>query len=467
MAAPEGSPMGRAFGRHPGATLEPELLQRIRVAVDEHEVAVLLESAGISDRVAADEYDVLDVFDLAVRLRTSTGPPPRLPSPGRSDWYVSSPVAVLRGCLFTVSGLVSVGLAGSGVGRNAAMWVLVWSASWVAILQGLSFLGYLLRERGGPGSPPSSIAPLTPSFAVPVLAGVATAVFAGPGTGVVSGAALLVLTGVVLLLVVDRPWVVASVVLPVGAVAAWAISGGPISSQVAITLWAGGGVVLAVTTVAVTGGVRLTGPVPLSGQDVRSAVPFVAAGLGIGAMSIAVVVAVAPAPALAGASDGVWLVAAAPFLVPVSLAELLVVSARRSLLAATARVRGLDQFRHLARRQAARLWMVHLALMVTLVLASTWLLPVVSPAEPTWTEALALVAAFGLLGTVLTAGLLLLAAGRLASVSGLLWGGAAPVLLIRLWADGWSPAVLVVLAIVAAVGAFMSSMATEKLFSYR
>ena len=86
MAAPEGSPMGRAFGRHPGATLEPELLQRIRVAVDEHEVAVLLESAGISDRVAADEYDVLDVFDLAVRLRTSTGPPPRLPSPGRSDW---------------------------------------------------------------------------------------------------------------------------------------------------------------------------------------------------------------------------------------------------------------------------------------------------------------------------------------------------------------------------------------------
>ena len=78
-----------------------------------------------------------------------------------------------------------------------------------------------------------------------------------------------------------------------------------------------------------------------------------------------------------------------------------------------------------------------------------------------------IMAAFGLLGTVLTAGLLLLAAGRLASVSGLLWGGAAPVLLIRLWADGWSPAVLVVLAIVAAVGAFMSSMATEKLFSYR
>ncbi|RTL05030.1 MAG: hypothetical protein EKK62_15300 [Acidimicrobiia bacterium] len=467
MTAPGGSPAGRARGHHPGAMLEPELLERIRVAVDEHEVAVLLESAGISDRVAADEYDVLDVFDLAVRLRTSTGAPPRLPSPGRPDWYVSSPVAVLRGCLFTVAGLVSVGLAGSGVGRNAAIWVLVWSAVWVAMLQGLSFLGYLLRERGGPGSQASSIAPLIPSFAVPVLAGMATAVFAGPGSGVVTGAALLVLTGVVLLLVVDRPWAVASVVLPVGAVAAWAISGGPINSQVAIALWAGSGVVLAITTVAVTGGVRLTGPVPLSRQDVRSAGPFVVAGLGIGAMSVAVVVVVAPAPTLSGASDGVWLVAAAPFLVPVSIAELLVVTVRRSLLAATTRTRGLDEFRHLARRQAVRMWTAHLALMATLALACTWLLPLVSPAEPTWTEALSLVAAFGLLGTVLTAGLLLLAAGRLARVSGLLWGGAALVFLVRLVAGGWSPAVVVVLAFVSAAGVVVSSLATEGLDSYR
>lgn len=105
--------------------------------------------------------------------------------------------------------------------------------------------------------------------------------------------------------------------------------------------------------------------------------------------------------------------------------------------------------------------------MIALVLASTWLLPVVSPVEPTWTEALALVATFGLLGTVLTAGLLLLAAGRIAGVSGLLWSGSAAVLLIRLAVDGWSPAVVVVLAIVAAVGVVMSSMATEGLPSYR
>ena len=80
---------------------------------------------------------------------------------------------------------------------------------------------------------------------------------------------------------------------------------------------------------------------------------------------------------------------------------------RLTLLAATTRTRGLDEFRHLARRQAVRMWTAHLALMATLALACTWLLPLVSPAEPTWTEALSLVAAFGLLGTVLTAGLLL------------------------------------------------------------
>lgn len=113
------------------------------------------------------------------------------------------------------------------------------------------------------------------------------------------------------------------------------------------------------------------------------------------------------------------------------------------------------------------MWTAHLALMATLALACTWLLPLVSPAEPTWTEALSLVAAFGLLGTVLTAGLLLLAAGRLARVSGLLWGGAALVFLVRLVAGGWSPAVVVVLAFVSAAGVVVSSLATEGLDSYR
>ena len=168
------------------------------------------------------------------------------------------------------------------------MWVLVWSRVVGGDSAGVVVPRVPAAQNGGPGSR-SSIAPLTPSFAVPVLARRPRRCSRDQNRRGLRGCAAGAHRG--------RP-VVCSWSIARGlsrrSCCPWERSqrgrspAGPSARRLRSPCGPAVGS-SAVTTVAVTGGVRRTGPVPLSGHDVAAA-PFVVAGLGIGAMSITVVV---------------------------------------------------------------------------------------------------------------------------------------------------------------------------------
>jgi len=445
--------------------LDDDLRESIRRSVDEHEVAVLLESAGISDRVAAEEFDAPDVFDLAIRLRSEFGRRSRDPAPERNDWYVTSTTAALRGCLFTVAGLSSVGLAAIGKGRSAGLWILVGCAVWVAILQGVSFLAYLLIERGAAKSRDARVFPMVGLFGAAAIAGVVTGIVTDPAVGGLMGVALSSLTAIVLLLVVERTLVASAVVLPIGGIAIVAIVNGPVATDVAIALWVVGGLLLTVATILILGWRWRPTPVPLSGPDLRAAVPFAVVGLGAGALSLSVAAAASSTTVLGGASTGVWLVATSPFLIPVSLAEALVVGLRRHLLLMTARVPDRASLRVLARSSAIRTWSMQVALAGLLVIGAGITLSV-SGIHGGFPDMAALLIQFALLGTSLTAALLLVSCERAPLAAAIMWGAAAGVTFTAL-ATGSPAAQVVVLAAGSIVAVVRSSDSVGRAGSYR
>lgn len=426
---------------------------------------MLLESAGISDRVAAEAFDAPDVFDLAIRLRSEFGGRSRDPAPEREDWYVTPTTAALRGCLFTVAGLSSVGLAAIVKGRSAGIWILVGCAVWVAILQGASFLAYLLIERGAARSRDARVFPMVGLFGAAAIAGVVTGIVTDPAVGGLMGAALSSLTAIVLLLVVERTLVASAVVLPIGGIALVAIVSGPVAADAAIALWVGGGLLLTVATILILGWRWRPAAVPLAGPDLRAAVPFVVVGLGAGALSLSVAAGASSTTVLGGASTAVWLVATSPFLIPVSLAETLVVDLRRHLLLMTARVPDRASLRVLARSSAIRTWSTQVALAGLLVIGSGITLSV-SGIHGDFAEMVTLLIQFALLGTSLTAALLLVSCERAPLAAAILWGAAAGVAFTTLTAHSPVFAALV-LAAAAIVAVVRSSDSVGRAGSYR
>lgn len=455
-----------AAGPSPSLLLDDDLVRRIALAVDDHEVAVLLESDGVSDRVAAETFDAVDVFDLAARLRSEIPPAPPDPAPPRVDWYGTTTEAVLRGLTFTVAGLSAVGLAAEAGGRSAAVVVMVACALWIAVLQSLSFVGYLLIERGVGSSKGPRVFVLCSSFVVPVVVGSVISLAADPTTGLLAGAALLSLTAVVLLLVVGRPRLVAAIVLPIGLVSLASMVGGPVPTTAAVSAWAAGAAVLVVTCLVVLGRGWRPAPVPLSAADLIASVPYGVAGSGVGALSLITAGAVSRAPSLHGATPSEWLVAAAPFLIQVSLAEVFVIGVRRHGFATTTLTRDVAAFRPRLRRATSRAWLLHLGgvgavALMSVVASSMGRLP----ATPVGAASVAL--AFSALGVVLVAALLLLSCDRVGLAGAVLWAGTAVSGVVTVFTSGWSPLVAAALTATAAVSVVLSSTASGDIRSYR
>jgi len=459
-------PVGWGHPRSTESDFGPEIDRRITAAVDEHEVAVILETAGVSDRVALSEHGARDVFDLAARTKTRA-PLLRLPSPPREDWYPSAPIALLRGVTFTCSGLVAVALAASFAGPRAGIWVLVTCAIWIAVLQGVAFLTYLAMERGGGPKALGVAFPVGICTVAPLLACVVVLPVEGPATALVVGTALLTVSGIVLLLVADRPLWAGGLVIPVAAVSAVSLAGGPVGRSFAVAMW----VVAAIASMAGaasalvgTWGVRR---VPLDRADLRASAPHVLAGLGIGALSLCTAIVAARSPVLDGEPGRVWLVAALPFFVAVTLAELLVVQLRRSLLLATAELTELNDHRRLARRTSVRLWSAHLALAAATTLLATSALTVSSEPSLSAAAILPVTALFALLGSLLTAGLLLVSCDRVGIAGALLWTGVVAMAAAAMLTPDWTDRAVGILGVISIAAVVVSSSSTERLSTYR
>lgn len=124
------------------------------VPVDELQVAAMLESQGVTDQAAADQYGMDDVFALAheVFLRLSTTVPARIEPP---QPVARSPYEVCHGLLYMLPSAVypAVFMALSGpvmvrgmVFATALGWVWGAGTSWVAYrLLGLGLAGYAGR----------------------------------------------------------------------------------------------------------------------------------------------------------------------------------------------------------------------------------------------------------------------------------------------------------------------------------
>jgi hypothetical protein len=125
--------------------LAPQIYPRVGWAADTDEVAAILESTGINDRVAHRDYGHHNVFTLARQVRLAIGRPgPADPVP------VSLPVlnALVRAGLYLTPAVVAVGMAPlvGDLAWYATTGLLVagWGAS-----QGLAYLGYHAANEAG------------------------------------------------------------------------------------------------------------------------------------------------------------------------------------------------------------------------------------------------------------------------------------------------------------------------------
>jgi hypothetical protein len=420
----------------------------IERAVDHLEVAVLLERAGVDDAEAR-RLGAADCFALAHRLladarRSSAGGSPPgpgsgavagrggwgdegpPPSPPRADWYPSPAVSVLRGLVFTLGALTLMVALGQGTSDTSLGLVLIVSTIGVTVTQPLAFLGYLCLERSGIDDP-ASLRPLLWMFLVPIVAGVVTGVLVDPEVGLLVASALAYLVTSSLLLTLGHTVLVAVLVLPVATLATIdLLELAVVSDRIIVVPWIAACGILVAVTLALTLRRRRTARVRLGPVDLRAALPFAAVGLVTSAVVIANLLMVADTPGLGQDGSRDWVVATLPFLVPVALAEALVVWVRRGLHQATARVSSEAQFRHGARRRCA-------AMFVALVAIGAASLAIVVPLLDTGdlTARLLLCGSFLLLGVLLTASLLLMSADALRLETVLL--GLTAVVLLGAW----------------------------------
>jgi len=440
---------------------------QVQRSVDPFEVAVMLEAEGIDD-AEAERYGASDVFELARRLRDAAAPDVRGPAPPRKDWYPSAPIAVLRGLTFTMGALTIMTAVGLGAGSQAVVLVIVVNTMGVAVMQAVSFLSYVSLERSGKVRDPSAIRPLLLVLVLPLLVAVVGATLVDPLTGLFAGAALAYLTGMVMVLVLGRPVLVAVIVLPVAALAIVdSLEPDRINATWVVGAWLFGALLLVTASFVLTRPEGRRVVVRLGAVDLRAALPFAAAGLATGIVVIANLVTIASSPPLQAGGTRSWLIAALPFLIPVSLAELLVVGVRRLLHQATASTSSPEEFRRLGHRDCRRMWLVHVTVGAAVL---ALVVPLLEQGDLMTRVLLGL--SFLLIGTLLTASLLLLSGDALRLEVGLLAVTAASLMAAWLTqtvlhSTHQLAVDVVILAIAAAVGVTLSTRVTGSFAHYR
>jgi hypothetical protein len=434
----------------------------VRRAVDDFEVAVLLETDGVTDGLAQVQFGVSSVFELAGVLRREAAVEQGVGSPPRRDWYPAAPVALMRGTIFTIVGLMTMTVVGLRADAPTAAAILVASVVGMAFMQSASFLAYMAIERCGKRPEPAVLRPFLRLLIVPVLAGLVLGLVDGPSTGGLLGVMLVYLVCMSLLLALGKAGLVGVVVLPAGVLAlVSALELVPaLDDRWILGVWGVGALALVASTVHATRAQRRSMVITFGLVDVRAALPFFVEGLAVGAV-VLLNLWVVVGPALSGQGTRVWLAAALPFLVPVSFSELMVVTVRRRLLHATTTVASPTRFRHLAQRRCLVAWALFVAGSASMLVVSMGVTPGAGLREPLLTGL-----SFMLVGVLLTAGLLLLAADAVSLLTSLLAVTAIGLPLASRAPEPLEPAVLV-LAAAAGTALVASVRATADVASYR
>lgn len=433
--------------------LEGELGARIAGAVDVLEVAVVLESAGISDQTAVQRYGFHDVFDLARWMRGSVEPVPQVAPSNPLDWYGSFWLCLIRGWAYVFAGVMAMTAAGMVADPAASPVLLAASVVATAAMGWMSHLGHtavqrMTPERRGPALGPLLGMGLAFAAAVGVVVGAATSVWVG-----VVGAIPLVYAAVaVVLLVLDEHLLFALAMLPGGVAAVWhllAPSTGP-SARFATSLAAAG--LLALLLIAANRVRRRGGrPDGIGSVDLRSATPLALSGLALAGIVGGMLVAFSSVGAGLQAGGRQWFVLGLPFFVPLGLADVAVVAMRRRVRSVVATCADPSQLRRSAHRALAALWLAHGVVAAAMVLLATWLHPVED-------GALGVVVSLGFLalGGVLVSSLVVEEFGGVALV--VQFVAAAVLLTVGVFGRAGSPQMLVAVVSTCVVAAAMLTL---------
>lgn len=427
-------------------------------AVDDRQVAALLEADGITDSIARSRYGSPDVFDLAERLCRDMPRRPAPTPPVPSPWRATPHLHLLRGLLFGLPALAYLTVSDRVTGPASAF-VLVVSVllSWAAS-QGLAYLGHV---RLGWGDRAGAARVLCggllwaglPTIAVTV--GLAWSLGVPPAVAVVAAAQVAYLMGATVALVLGAEWwLLASLVPGVGAAVAGLVVGDGAVQSVPFAAGAGASV-LAALAVAVYA-TRRAAPALPSAVELAAAAPTALFGMCVGALLLFVPAVhsfdPAPDPAI---GVGAGLAALLPLSVSMGPAEWLLYVYRRATHRALQRSYSLAAF---ARRSGAALLGVaagYLAALLVVALGAAAVVARVTGGQPP----LGQVAGTAALGGALFVALLLMSFGirlpviaacllTLALEAVLLTGGEPPERI-----QAWAATTLLAALLVAAVPA--------------
>lgn len=418
---------------------EGVLAHAVASATDPLEVAVVLESAGVNDRVAAAEFGVPDVFALAeLSFAGAAGSPDRplsepvvapadRPPPGPGDRWTFH----LRGILYAIPAAVALSLlpAGDPVASGLVLGGLVtaWAAGYGVTSIGWAHLGNLdapgarrfLRRALVVGTVTAAAVAVLAVFGALILTstvsvGLATILLLTGQAGYLLAAAALLLCG-------RELWLFAAL-LPAAAGAVLGLVGpatGPPGDDLA---WPGASVVAAVVLalVATRRSARPRQPLPRSAWT--AAGTQVCCGLFVALLVLFPAVDQLVDPGFDPLPLSVTAVAL-PLVLGMGVAESVVLRLRRSITRSLAATGSTRDFGRAARRATLR---AHVAVAAALVVMSAlvWLV-VVGSGTPPDPRVLLLGVDYVVLGTALFAAMVLSVLGQGDRVATVLAGGVA------------------------------------------
>jgi hypothetical protein len=255
-------------------------------AVDDYEIAAVLESDGVTDAIAQQRYGSPDVFDLAARLRRRIPRQPAATPATPGPWKATPHLHLLRGVLFGLPALAYLAVSGVITGpRAGGVLILSVLLSW-ATGQGLAYLGHV---RLGWGDAAGAAAVLRGGLLWAALPTVVLTVGTGLALGVplavsgVAAAQVVYLVAATAALVLGMEWWLLAALAPgvIGALTGVVIGGDAVRSAPVV----GCAALSVLTTVGVAVyGTRGANPALPGRFEVLDAVPHALFGLCVGAL---------------------------------------------------------------------------------------------------------------------------------------------------------------------------------------
>ncbi|GAA0811396.1 hypothetical protein [Spirilliplanes yamanashiensis] len=368
----------------------PELSRRMAPvcaeAVDDMEVAAVLESDGVTDATADRLYGSPDVFHLARRLRADHPRRPSAVPPAPGPWRAQPWRHLLRGVLFGLPAVCYLAVSGVAAGRRAGV-VLVVSVllSWAAS-QALAYLGHVRLGWGDRDGAARVLRGGLLGLGAAVLAATAATAAAlhvpAPVT-LVAAAQVTYLLAATVALVLGAEWLLVAALAPgVGAAVTGVLLGGDAVRSAPVVCGAVGTVLASVAAALwVTRGAR---PGPPTRAELRDALPHAAFGLCVAGLLLFVPAArTLPPPGVVDGGPGgaaAGLAALVPLSVSMGVAEWLLVRYRADTHRWLQRAVTLRQFAARASLALARGTAVYLAVLVAGVAAGALLVTRAAPA---------------------------------------------------------------------------------------